>query len=1845
MSPEQTGRMSRDLDYRSDYYSLGVTFFELLTGKLPFSATDTMGWVHCHISKPVPDPRASNPDIPEPLAQIVRKLMAKNPDDRYQSARGLLRDLERCQNEWADNGTIERFTLGVHDFPERFHVSQKVFGREMEVAALLEAFEATRRGPGKLVLAAGPPGVGKSSLIQEIQRAIVRARAYFVAGKFEQLDRNVPYGALLQALRGLVRHLLTEPEERLHAWRQRLSLALGAHARVVVDMIPELEQVMGPQPPVPEVSAQESRARVQRAFREFIKAVARPEHPLVVFVDDLQWTDASTPELLVNLLRDELVRNVLVIGAYRDSEVKEGHILARALDELEAARPGAVSRIALGPLSEESVQHLVADTLRCDAAQSAPFAALVFEKTGGNPFFVNELLRMLHRDGAFRFVPDEARWDWDRDKVQNAAVSDNVADLMVARLRRLPPETLEPLRVAACLGRHFQLSTLARVTGRSPGAVAASLWEAVEQNVLLPLGSGYRLVHGGVEHDDAALAALGVEYRFQHDRIHQAAYLLLDDLARAQMHLRIGRLLQSSLEGADRDEKIFDLVNHLNLARPLIASYEERAELARLNGEAGHRARRAGAYAVATTYLETSLGLLSKEEWAAFPELHFESCLTRVECIFLTSGVERAAALIDELLEIAPSKVARGRAVELKVTILDHQGRMTDAVDTIRKNLAAFGIDLPEDHAEIDRRIGDGIAKMRAHLARVRVEDLARLPQLEDPELTTAMNLLFQVIPSAIQSYPPLFVLAELVMFDLALVHGVTAVSCKNFVDCGIILGGILGDYETAYRLGRVAFAMVERYAPTPLESGVHFVFATFVSHWRAPFREGFEAYADSVRTGQELGDLKHPVYARVLVLLRMFLVGRSLDHCRAEGEDAIAALREIGATNTAAGAAATHRVVSRLSGAVGGSHPSDSFTAALVELGNAQWLFSYGQAETMASFILGEVESAEAWQAFTTGFLAAGTALFSVPDYHLFQSLLLVKKWRREPPEARGATMTALLENEQRLRGWADGSPANYLHKYKLCAAEIARLRGAPTDEIIALYDEAIAATADAFVHLRALANELVAEYWLDKSQRKIAKTYLEEAYYLYERWGAVAKLRELERRFPDWLATGPRPPAVTRTTTHSHSHSADRASSLDVDSMAKATRAISSEVKPDKLFAKLMATIIENAGAQRGCLILRSQSSGELTVEARAEVGGEPSESSRSIAVEECDELCPDVVRYVARTGETVVVDDATQHASYREDAYIQRNAVKSVLCLPVLSQGKLVAILYAENNQATHAFTSQRVALLEVIAGQAAISITNAQLYDRLEVKVAERTRELAEKNREIAAMLNSMQQGIFTIGDDLSIQPQYSAHLKRLLGRNDVVGQDALKILFEGSSVRGDALDAMRCALQFTFGVPSFIAEVNASHLVQAFHRTTSEGETRRFEVDWDWILDDDGKVYKILVALRDVTLLEKLKENASARGTELETVGQILEAGVAAFQHFCSSTRAFMQEIRATLESGVLNGPLNGSRERPEALELMFRNMHTVKGNARLLGFARLVETVHLAEEPYVELRSDAEKAPDPVKLGAGVDAVLQAVEAYEDVYRRKLAELVRGPHTRVEHWLGEIHSVLEEAASGKVAPAQALRAVEQAVYCAEAVSLRDLVEESATMLPSLASERGRAAPIVDCKDLGVLLTPAWAQAMRNALVHAFRNTVDHGLEPPAERESRGKPLRGRIRVQVEPTERGTAIRVSDDGRGLPLTTLRDRAHAAAATDEEVASTIFVSGVSTAAKLSSTSGRGVGMSAIRSFVERQGGEVRVAFTGEARDGHRPFELVFELPDGAALSGVRDSLAPPSLAAAS
>lgn len=1826
LSPEQTGRMNRDLDYRSDYYSLGVTLFELLTGSQPFQADDAMGWVHCHLSKRAPQACQVNPAVPQMVSEIVRALMAKDPDERYQSARGLLADLERCRDAWLHSGTVERFALRSQDVSERFQVPQKLFGRAPQVAQLLEVFEEASAGPARLLLVSGYSGVGRSSLIHEVERPIVRQHGLFVTGKFEQLERNVPYGALVQGFRKLVRQLLAETDERLAQWRQELSRALGAGGQIMVALIPELEQIIGPQQPVPELNAMDAQHRFRRVFREFIKVFARPARPLVVFLDDLHWMDASMPELIVDLFAQGELRHLLIVGAYRDNEVFEGHLLPACVRAVRERRPEVVRELSLAPLAEEAVNHLVAETLRSDEALTQPLTSVIFGKTEGNPLFTSELLRSLYRDGAFVFQPDQGRWEWSIEKVRQAAVSDSVGELMVQRVSQLSPNAIRVLKIAACIGGSFDLSLLALASGASVARSAEALWEPTLQRIVLPLDENYRLVRG--EDTTEETAEVRASFGFQHDRVQQALYALLDERERTTLHLKIGRLLLGRADGADRGEHVFEIVNHLNLGRGLIEAGAERELLSRLNVEAALRAKRSAAYAIAAEYLAQALSLLDRTHGAQQAERWFELLRQRAECLFLCGEVERATELCDQLFECACTRVQRGDAFYLKTRIVEHEGKLIEAVATVRAGLRVFGVELPEEHAVIDERIHAGIRTMQGHLERVPIAELAKLPELRDPEKVMVLNLLFQVIPPAIQTYPPLFILAELMMFDLALTSGTAEVSCKNFVDCGIIQGGVLGNYEVAYRLGLSAFELLERYRPTTLGSAVHFVFANFISHWRAHFREGVDANATAYRLGMESGDVQHAAYASVFRCHRMLLVGTNLDECEAESRAAVAYLKAARAVGQLVGMLVTLRPLARLTGADGqagdGARADAEAVATLKEARNAQWSFSFGQAQTMASFVLGDLPAAERWLSFTEPFVPAGNGLFSQVDQRLFEALIVLRRPAADAAE-RASQLALAEQNLAQIERWAENSPANFLHKARLLQAELARARGAALEQVIKLYDEAIEATGDAFAQFSALAHELAAAFWRERGHSKLANTMLRGAYQLYAQWGAREKLRLLELEH-GWLRG--EVDAVNAGAAGGDAKSpAGARSLLDLSSVLKATQAISSEVKPERLFATLMGTIIENAGAQRGCLILRDESDQRLYVAASANVEAGAQDQAGPVWLESAPNVCPDLVRYVVRTRETLVLDDALREGGFRADPYVQAHAVHSLLCMPILNQGELVAILYAENNAAPHAFTKERLGILQVIASQAAISITNALLYNSLEQKVAERTAELAQKNRETAAMLNGMEQGVFTIDERLVIQPEYSKQLARVLGSERIAGQLCLPLLFRDAELEADVMTAMEAALRFAFGVPAFLAEANMDHLVREFS-ARRDGQQRHFEIDWNLILGADELVGKVLVVVRDVSVLKQLKETAARKSRETDIVGQILDSGTEAFLEFCENSRGLFEEGRALL-AGAAEAP-------PALLAALFRNAHTVKGNARLLGYGHLVAVVHAAEELYARLRGATASASDVQRLLRGLEAMRASVDEYEDVYRRKLRPLAQGKDAKLERTTRAIQRIVldPEAARG---PERALSQIKECLARLRAAPLAELVRSTSRMFPSLAQELERAVPAVECSDdVGIVLRGDASVVMRDVLVQAFRNSLAHGIESEAERRAAGKEPRGLVRIRAERQPGAVQICLSDDGRGLPVDALRGRSGGRAQGDEELAELAFAQGVSTAREVSALAGRGVGMDLMRASLRRLGGDLRLRFTGEGQRGQRPFELVVWLPESALLPAAEAGL---------
>ena len=1343
ISPEQTGRMNRPVDYRTDLYSLGVTLYELFTGLVPFIDGDEIEMVYCHMAKVPVLPHEITDQIPAAISAIIMKLLSKTAEDRYQSASGLLHDLIAGEQELKETGTIEKFVIGKHDIADRFQIANKLYGRDDELKILMDAFGEAEKGRPSLLLVTGAPGIGKSSLIQEIYKPVAGKKGFFVSGKFEQREKNIPYSALLQAFRVLARQLLSETPAQQKIWKESLLLALGANARIIIDLVPDLGRILGDQPSVLPLNPVESQNRFLFVVREFIKTFAKKEHPLVIFLDDLQWADISTLELLKFLLNSSELTHILCIGAYRNAEIQDNHALLSILDELQKSMQEAglfYRSVLLNPLDEKTVNRLLSDTFSCVPEKSAPLSALIFKKTRGNPFFTNQLLHSLYSKNVFQYEPSIAQWTWNLEKTEKEGMSDNVIDLLVLKLSLFSEHTLTVLKIAACIGNYFNLRTVSRVYGQTVSAVGSGLWDAIEKELILPLNNNYRLLN--IQQSNFDLSVIDFAFAFQHDRIQQAVYSLISDDERSMLHYRIGQDLLRLCDLATKKDMLFELVNHLNLGREMFQTVEQRTELADLNFQAGEKALMSTAFQTAAGYFEAGKVLLSAEEWKANPARYFEFSIAQAEALFLSADLENANTLCAELFGVASTRLEKCRVHDIQSRILEFQGNLPASINEIRKSLILLDMSFPEDPQEIHAKLGEGIGKMMQGLAQTPIAELVNLKEMTDEEKLMAMKLLYQVIPAAIQCEPMLYFLSALMMLDLTLSYGVTKYSCKCFVDCGLVQATMLGDYETGNRLGDAAFALLDKLKAESLKPAVYFVI-TYISHLRNHYKLSLTYFDMSYKIGLETGDVQHASYARAAKDHLFMSVGKNLTECKRDTENTITFLKEAHAASPLFLAEVVLYSIDKLRTipdekiAQEFARRDGELMGAIQQSRNMALLWRFAQYNAFLHYILEEYEAAEKWNTLAENLIMAAVSDFPIPDHYLLQSLLLIKKWKTSSDEDRKKILETLKLNLEKLKKWADNSPTNFLHKYYLLSAEMSVIANESLETITGLYKKALESIGDGdFIQMSALINESIGTFWLERNELTIGKAFIRESYYLYERWDAFRKLDVMERKYPQSFISIHEVPKRSFGTNVRHSHGYSITNdSLDMTSIFKSTQAISGEIKLDGLLKTLMHIVIENAGAEQGCLLLILQESGELYVEAKKESGSDIIEVMQSLPYTQSHSVCPEIVSYVISTGENLVLGNASMEGNFQNNAYIIQHRVKSVLCMPVVYQNSLKGVVYLENNLADNVFTPERLDILKILASQASISIENARLYESTEEKVIERTQQLHTANEKL------------------------------------------------------------------------------------------------------------------------------------------------------------------------------------------------------------------------------------------------------------------------------------------------------------------------------------------------------------------------------------------------------------------------------------------------------------------------------------------------------------------------------
>src|SRR6266702_4064795 len=1305
MAPEQTGRMNRSIDSRSDLYSLGVMLYEMLAGSLPFVASDPMEWVHCHIARqPVP-PDERRKEIPHVVSAIVMKLLVKTPEERYQTAAGVEHDLLRCLAAWESERRINDFPLGEDDTPDRLFVPEKLYGRSRDVETLLAAFDRIMTsGRPELVLVSGYSGIGKSSVVNELQKALVPPRGLFASGKFDQYKRDIPYATLAQAFQRLIQALLGKSEAELARWRDALREALEPNGRLMLDLVPELELIIGKQPPAPELSPQDAQRRFQFVFRRFLGVFARPEHPLALFLDDLQWLDAATLDLLEDLLTRSELQHLMLIGAYRDNEVSAAHPLARKLEAIRNA--GApVQEIRLAPLAREHVTQLVADALRCEPARAVPLAELVYEKTAGNPFFVIQFLSALADEGLLAFDHESARWSWDVGRIHAKGYTANVADLMVGKLNRLPTVTQEGLQQLACLGNSADLTTLALVRGTSEEQVHADLWEAVRLEL--------------IERLDGA-------YRFVHDRVREAAYSLIPEPLRADAHLRIGRLLVAHTPRDERKEIIFEIVNQLNRGVALISSPDEREELGELNLIAGKRAKDATAYASALIYLAAGAALLPDDAWERRHELAFALALHRAECEFLTGDFAAAEGRLSGLSKRALRLVDLATVTRLKEELFTTLGWGDRAVEACLDYLRHTGVQWsPQPTKE---QVQQEYERIWGQIGSRSIEELVDLPLMTEPELRGTMDVLNAVVATALWTDENLFCLVICRMANLSLEHGNSDGSCFAYVCLGMLLGPRFGNYPAGFSFGKLGLDLVEQRGLRQFEGRVGLTFGGSVLPWTQPIRTGRSLVRRAFEAATRHGDLAYAGYSRNMAITDLLATGEPLGEVQREAESGLEFARQRRFGYVADIIAGQVRLIRTLRGL---TPQFDSFNDTKFDesefeqhLAEDPWLRLvacwYFIRKLQARFLAGAYVSAIEAAENARRLLWTSSKTFELADYQLYAALARAALCNAASAAERTGHQDALSAHHRQLQKWAENCPANFEDRAALVGAEIARIDGRTLDAE-QLYEKAIrSARANGFVHNEALAYELAARFYAARGFEEIAHLYLGNARQGYLRWGADGKVRQLDQLNPR-LRQDERAPSPTGTIEAAVEH-------LDLATVLKVSQAVSSEIVQEKLLETLVRTAIEHAGAARGLLILSRGD--ELSIAAEANTVGDTVTVRLREGPVAGSELPESVAHYAARTQESVILDDASAPSPFSADEYIRRAHARSVLCLALVKQGRLVALLYLENNLAAGVFTPARIAVLNALASQAAMALENCLLY-----------RELQEREAQIRRLVNA------------------------------------------------------------------------------------------------------------------------------------------------------------------------------------------------------------------------------------------------------------------------------------------------------------------------------------------------------------------------------------------------------------------------------------------------------------------------------------------------------------------------
>ncbi|MFH2059227.1 MAG: AAA family ATPase [Pseudomonadota bacterium] len=1314
MSPEQTGRMNREVDYRTDLYSLGITFYEMLTGILPFRFNDPLEIMHAHIAREPVSPIKLNSSIPQIVSEIIMKLLSKMAEDRYQNGFGLMADLKECLKRLDEKGLIDKFEHSRKDIPIKFQIPQLLVGREKEIDILMSSFEQVAASleefvPSQMMLVSGNPGIGKSALINEIHRPILAKKGYFISGKYDQFRSDVPYSAIVQAFQGLVSQILTEGEDRISVWKKTLQKAFGTIGKIILDVIPMVSLITGEQPDAPELAGEASMNRFNYAFKKFVAALAQKDHPLVLFLDDLQWADPASLKLIEILITDPEVSSFFVIGAYRSNEVDESHRFARTLERIKNAKV-SVATISLKPLNETDVNILISSFMRCDKEISLPLAKIIHKKTGGNPFFVNMFIKTLYEKNLIE-LDFEHGWRWEIENIKRIPLTDNVVDILVKEITSLPENTQAILKICACIGNRFDLQTISHISGKSIGEVLAVFSIAIEK--------GFVYLSGDI-------------YRFQHDHIQAAIYTLLPKNEKEALHYRIGKFLLKNSSEEELQEKIIYIIDQLNACRSLVASPEEGQRFAELNLRAGQKARTSAAYESALAYFKIGIDLFENHCWESNYDLSLSLHTEAAEASYLNTQYDEFKYFSEIVLNNAKTLLDKIKIYELQILVCMAENKPLEAIQIGTNTLKMLGIRFPAKPHIF--HILFGLLKTKFKLRNKSKDELADMPKMKDPVFLAALHIMSSVGSSAYYASPNLLPLIVFKSILLSIKHGNPSQMPYFYAAYGFILSSI-GDIDQGYEFGKFSIQLLDKLDARDQFSRTHLVMNTFIRHWKEHIQNSIKPLVLSSEAGFETGDIEFACINLNAYSNYSFFSGSELSVLETtvtKYSAIISQLKQKLAFNSSIVYLETIRILlgkdEYSSQMTGSACNEEKLLPLLMDSGDkANLAFLYIH-KMVLNYFFDDYQPGFNNSKIAKKYFGAAKGRFHVVIFNFFDSLLRIALYSHSSNKKN--IIKQVIRNQKKLKKWAHYAPMNHLHKYNLIEAELARVKG-ESEKAIQYYRLSIqGARENNFIQEEGLANEIAARFWLDQEIDDYAKVHMNEAHRCYKKWGAHAKVNHLEKKYPELFEkkSDKDPSDETEFKTDSATTGSTTTQTIDIATILKTSQHLSSEIDLGKLLEQIMKLSIENAGAQKGCLILENENDNKLYIEASGGIN-EPIITLQSILVDISDNLPLSIVNYVHKIKENIVLHDTRSDERFMQDPYVIKNKSQSILCSPIRHKGRMSGILYLENNLITNAFTPERLKILQIFSTQAAISI-----------RIAYQSKELSIANKELLQAKN-------------------------------------------------------------------------------------------------------------------------------------------------------------------------------------------------------------------------------------------------------------------------------------------------------------------------------------------------------------------------------------------------------------------------------------------------------------------------------------------------------------------------